>query len=193
MAGKLRIEEAHRIAKSVANATRKKIGLRNNHLDAGKIERIYEELQSLPRNATAGLSHYDVPHHFVVSHLVENLRKKAGLTKREETWVRALLGRCWYNPPQREWTRRREAIERLEKLGARSGQLHAALKEEAAYLQEERRKFYSKNPDVGDDFANPIGRLWSDFHFEGLEDFTKLGEMFARIGRKMHESEAAYK
>ena len=164
------------------------MGSNDNLLDAERMRKVINELASLSeRKKNMRYSHYDMAHLFLLNHMLQALGNRIpSLGRNEKKIGLAILGKKHYNPPEGQYSERREAAYKLSKMGRRGDLIFSAIRKEYEKLDREKYSIGGVPEKFDDMFYNPIAgkrmELKEYYSHEGrrvvqiesIADFAKL-------------------
>ena len=131
------------------------MGSRENLLTAERMRRVIHELSALPGRKTS-YSPYDLAHLFILKHMSEALGKRIpSLERNEKKLGIAILGQVHNEPPASQYSERKEAAEKLAKMGKKGNLIFSVIRHEYNKLNKKRANIgevpheFSDNPILG--------------------------------------------
>lgn len=158
VARRLTLEDAHVVLRKDTPKIRDMLGISSAILAAGDLNKIVQAWAKFSLENHSEYSYYDIGHTFIVDHLIASVKKNIGLKHDEERLLGSVLGRLYYNPPEREFIEKINAAEKLATKGERGSRILSCLKEEVSNFQTMCKSAKVKT-DLSDMFANPLSDI----------------------------------
>ncbi len=150
---KLTVEDAFGQIRQDLQEIRRRLLITSPILTAKEIPLIEKETANIQDEKKRTYQYYEMAHAFMVDHVMAALKEKIGLDGGEEKLLRAVSGRVFFSPPEREYLIMAEAAESLAAEDERGLEIFKAWRGEYANLL---RIVRAANVKTSDMFSNAV-------------------------------------